>query len=444
MNIKELKNDGLTIQVEMNFVAEDYTDKRKKILNKVRRDAELKGFRKGMAPMSLIEKMHGQQALAESVNDLISETLNSYIQDNKLSIIGEPLPVEESENKNEWKVGAEFNFVFEIAMAPKVEVALSKEDKITYYKVNVDAKSKEEAKAGMLKQFGKLENSEEVKDEDFIIADFVQGETRVEGTYVSLKGMAQAGKDIFVGKKVADEMDLNVVEVFPNETDRAAMLKVKKEELAGMEPMWHMTIKEVKTFVDATIGQEFYNQAFGEGVVNNDEEFEAKLVEKIEAESVQEADYRFMLDARDYIINKCDVKLPEDFMKRWLFLANDGKFTMEQIEKDFPLFLKDFRWQSISQFIMKEQKFEITKEAIEEQAIKLASYQFAMYGMNNVPEEHLKNYAQSILQNEKESRRVYEKVEQDMVINYVRSTVTLEETTIDSDKLHEMNEAPIA
>ena len=112
MNIKEIKNDGLTIQIEMNFVAEDYKDKRKKILNKVRREAELKGFRKGMAPMSLIEKMHGQQALADSINDLISETLNSYIQDNKLAIIGEPLPLEDQEKNNEWKVGADFTFVF--------------------------------------------------------------------------------------------------------------------------------------------------------------------------------------------------------------------------------------------------------------------------------------------------------------------------------------------
>lgn len=444
MNIKELKNDGLTIQIEMNFEAADYTERRKKILNRVRKDAELKGFRKGLAPMSLIEKMHGQQALADSINDLISETLNSYIQDNKLAIIGEPLPVEDQDIKNEWKVGADFRFIFEMALAPKVEFTLSKEDKIPYYKVNVTSKAKADAKAMMLKQYGKLEKTEEVKADDFVIADFVQGETRVEGTYVSLKGMQEASAALFIGKKVNDEMDLNVVEVFPNETDRAAMLKVKKEELAGMDPMWHVTIKEIKTFVEAKMGKEFYNQAFGEGVVNNAEEFDAKLTERLEADYVQEAEYRFMLDTRDYMLKKCDIKLPEDFMKRWLFLANDGKFTMEQIEKDFPLFLKDFRWQTISQYIMKEQKFEIKKEALEAEAKKIASYQFAMYGINNVPEEHLTNYAQSLLQNEKEARRVYEKVEQDMVIDYIRSVVSLEETKIDSDKLREMNEAPIA
>lgn len=441
MNIKELKNDGLMVQVAMDFCKEDYAEKKKKALNKFRREADIKGFRKGTAPMGLIEKMHGQNALIDSINELISETLNKYIEDNKLSIIGEPLPVEEKETKNDWENGDNFEFKFDIALAPKVDFTLNNEDVITRYKVTTSAKAKADYRANVLQRFAKLENCDEVKEEDFVVADFIQGEKRVENAYVALKSLANPDhKSLFLGKKVGDEIELNIVEVFPNETDRAAMLKMKKEEMATIEPMWTLIIKEIKNYVDAVLGEELYNQMFGEGVVKTEEEFDAKLKEMMEQEQEQEVDYRFMLDTREYLINKADIKLPEDFFKRWLFAANEGKFTMEEIEKDFPLFLKDFRWQTIAQHIMKEQKLEVTKEALTEQAVKFASYQFAMYGMNNVPAEHLNKYAETILQNEKEGRRIYEKVEQDLVINYVRTVVTIEEKKVASDKLRKMNE----
>ena len=154
----------------------------------------------------------------------------------------------------------------------------------------------------------------------------------------------------------------------------------------------------------------------------------------------QESDYRFMLDAREYLMKKADIKIAEDFMKKYLFTVNEGKFKMEEVEKEFPLFLKDFCWQTISQQIVKDQKLEIKKEDLVEQARKMASYQFAMYGINNVPEEHLSKYAENILGSEKDARRVYEKVEEDMVLNYVRSTVTLEKKKISIDKLRKMNE----
>ena len=441
MNIKELKNDGLTLQVSLELSKEDYAEKKKKELNKFRRDADIKGFRKGMAPMSLVEKIHGHSALVEAINTLISENLNKYIQDNNLAIIGEPLPNEEQEAKNDWTNGEDFKFVFDIALAPKVELALSAEDKIPYYEVTISAKAKAEYKANLLKQFGKLDNTDIVKDEDFVIADFVQGEKTVESTYISLKSIEdQAVKDMFIGKKVGDTFDIDVVASFPNEVDRAAMLKMKKEELAELSPVFTLTIKEIKNFVDAKLGKELYTQIFGEGVVNNAEEFEAKMVEKMKEEFKQEVDYRFMLDAREYLMKKADIKLPEEFMKKWLFNANEGKFTMEQIEAEFPMFAKDFAWQTIAQFIKKEQNIEITKEAVMEQARKFAAYQFAMYGISNIPQEHIDKYAETLLTKENEGRRIYEKVEEELVLNYVRSVVTLEKSKIASDKLRKMNE----
>ena len=441
MKVEQVKINDLAYELVVNIDKADAQDKKKKALNEYRRKAEIRGFRKGMAPMSLIEKMHGVQALVEAVNQMISEGINNHIAENKLNILGEPLPNEEKQKQIDWENDENYEFVFDIALSPKVEFTLDSNDKIVSYNVKVSDEAKEAYKTNMLKQFGKLENIDEVKDEEsFIVADLEQGETKIEGTYVTLRQMPdQAAKDQFLGKKVGDSFEVNVNETFTNETDRAALLKVKKEELASVEPMWKVTVKEVKTFVPAEQTQEVYDRMFGEGVVTDEAGFEAKVVERIAQEYKQEADFRFVLDAREYLLNKTNIELPEEFMKKWLFTINEGKFTMEDIEKDFALFCKDFRWQMISQYIMREQKMEITREEVLEVAKQMAKYQFAMYGLNDVPQEQLNHYAESILANEKEGRRIVEKTEQDQVIGYIRSVVTLDEKEISIEDLQKMN-----
>lgn len=441
MKVEQVKINDLSYELVVTIDKADAQDKKKKALNEYRRKAEIRGFRKGMAPMSLIEKMHGVQALVEAVNQMISEGINNHIAENKLNILGEPLPNEEKQKQIDWENDENYEFVFDIALSPKVEFTLDNNDKIVSYNVKVSDEAKETYKTNMLKQFGKLENIDEVKDEEnFIVADLEQGETKIEGTYVTLRQMPdQAAKDQFIGKKVGDSFEVNVNETFTNETDRAALLKVKKEELASVEPMWKVTVKEVKTFVPAEQTQEVYDRMFGEGVVTDEAGFEAKVVERIAQEYKQEADFRFVLDAREYLLNKTNIELPEEFMKKWLFTINEGKFTMEDIEKDFALFCKDFRWQMISQYIMREQKMEITREEVLEVAKQMAKYQFAMYGLNDVPAEQLNQYAESILANEKEGRRIVEKTEQDKVIGYIRSVVTLDEKEISIEDLQKMN-----
>ena len=390
--------------------------------------------------MSLVEKMHGVQALVEAVYQMISEAINNHIAENKLNILGEPLPNEEKQKPINWESDESYEFVFDIALAPEVNFTLSADDKITSYDVEVAEDSVKTYKSNMLKQFGKLENVEEVGEEDFIIADLEQGETKIEGTYITLRTIeSKTMKKKFIGKKVGSSFTVDVNKTFTNETDRAALLKVKKEELADMDPNWQVTVKEVKTFVEAEQNQDLYDRMFGEGVVTDEAGFEAKIAERIKQEYEQESAYRFMLDSREYLLNKTNIQLPEEFLKKWLYTINEGKFTMEEIEKDFQLFLKDFRWQLIRQYIMKEQKMEITREALVEAAKRVAKMQFAMYGLNDVPEEQLNSYANSILSNEKEGRRIYEKTEEDMVIGYIKSVVTLDKKSISIDDLQKMN-----
>ncbi|MEG0517776.1 MAG: trigger factor [Bacteroidales bacterium] len=439
MKIEQVKVDDLTSRLNVTIEQADAQEKKKKALNEYRRKADIKGFRKGMAPMSLIEKMHGISALVEGVNGMISEGMNKYITDNQLNLLGEPLPNDELQKKIDWENDTDFEFVFDIAQAPKVEFQLTNKDEIVYYTATISEESKNTYKSNMLKQFGKLENTDAIKEDDFIIADLVQGENKVEGTYITLKQIeSKTIKKKFIGKKPGDSIEVDVNKAFVNETDRAALLKVKKEDLAAIDPNYTIIIKEVKTFTEAELTQDLYDRLFGKDVVKSEAEFDAKVVERIAAGYAQESDYRLVLDTREYLLKKTDIQLPETFLKKWLFTMNEGKFTMKEIEKDFAPFLKDFRWQMIRQYIMREQKLEIKRDDLLESAKRLAKYQFAMYGLNDVAEAQLNQYAESILTNEKEGRRIYEKTEEDLVMAYIKSVITLTNKEISIEDLQKM------
>lgn len=439
MKITQKSTEDLTLIVTLAIEKEDYTEKRKKILSDYRRKADIKGFRKGMAPMSFIEKTHGRAALLDAVNGVISDGLNNYITENNLNIIGEPLPNESEQKPIDWENDEQFEVSFDLAMAPKVDISLTPKDKIPYYEVEISDEDMLKYRSNLLKQYGQLVAAESVSEEDFIVADLVQQESTVEGAYIALRSIADAKiKKSFIGKKSGDEFAINVNKAFENETDRAALLKVKKEELASLNPEYKVVVKEVKRFEDAVLNEELFDRLFGAGAVKSEQEFNDKIIERIKSEYTQESDYKFMLDAREALIEKAAIALPEQFLKRWLHSANEGKFTMEEIEKDFPLFLKDFRWQMVRQFITKEQDIKLTRENLLDHARKIAAYQFAMYGLNNAPAEQIDHYAESLLANEKEGKRIYEKVEDDLVLNYVRSVVTLDKKRISIEKLHDL------
>ena len=434
MKIEQNRIDDLNLELTLSVAAEDYAESRKKKLNDFRKKAEIKGFRKGMVPMSLVEKMYGQQALADAVNDVISESLNGFIQENNLKVLGEPLPSEDNP-QNEWVNGNDFTFKFDIAQNPEISFELSKEDEVVYYTITVTEAAKKEMKDNLLKQYGSLEEGKKAKEDDFIIVDFEQGETKVEGTYVALRNVAEAVRGSFVGVKPGDVLDVNVNEAFENETDRASMLKVSKDELAALDPMFKMTVKNVKTFVNAPMTEETFEKIFG---VKTEAEFDAKIEERIRAEYTQEADFRFSKDARNYLLEKADVTVAEKFLKRWIYVINEGKFTMEDIEKDWDLFIVDYKWQMVRNYLMGKYNVKVEEADLLASAKGFAAYQFAMYGMNNVPEEQLEAFAKNILSQEEQGRRILDQVENEKTFAAVREVVTLKKKKISVDKFREL------
>ena len=434
MKIEQNRIDDLNLELALTVAPEDYSDSKKKRLNEYRKKAEIKGFRKGMVPMSLVEKMYGQTALVDAINDVIAEGLNNFIHENNLRVLGEPLPSEEH-IANEWVDGNEFNFKFDLAQNPEVSFELSNEDEVTYYTITVTEAAKKDMKNTLLKQYGSLEDGKKAKEEDFIIVDFEQGDMKVEGTYVAIRNVAEAARASFVGVKAGDVLDVNVNEAFENETDRSSMLKVSKDELATLDPMFKMTVQNVKTFVNAPATEETFEKIFG---VKTEEEFDAKIEERLRAEYAQEADFRFSKDAKAFLLEKANVQIAEKFLKRWVYVVNEGKFTMEDIEKDWDLFIVDYKWQMVRNYLMNKYEVKVEEADLLASAKGFAAYQFAMYGMNNVPDEQLESFAKNILSQEEQGRRILDQVENEKTFAAVREVVSLKKKKISVEKFREL------
>lgn len=424
MNIVKNQIDELNIQLTVTVAHDDYAEAEKKELQRCKRTAEFKGFRKGMVPMSLIQKVYGERVLGEVVNKVLSDAINNFVKENNIKMVGEALPSED-QPEIEWKSGNDFTFKFDIATTSEVNFELSKDDKVKVYEIKVSAEAKKEMKDNLLRQFGSLTDAEQAGEDDFVIVDFAQEGKTVEGSYVGVKNVEGEAKSKFLGAKVGDQFDVNVNEAFTNESDRAYMLKVKKEELASLAPEFHVTVKEVKTFAPAEENQETYDKIFGENQVHNAEEFDKAVTARLEENYKQESDYKLSKDLREYLVKKADIKLPEEFLKRWLFNINDGKFSKEEIEKEAPAFFEDFRWQMVRGYIMQKFDLKIEEKDVHEAAQAYVAYQYASYGMGNVPDAILKDSVARVLQDENTSRRIVENVEATKVIEAVKGAVTL-------------------
>ena len=329
MNVTEKQIDKLNLELTVEVAAADYAEIERKKLAERRRTAEFKGFRKGMVPASLIKRIYGDQALVESVNQVIGQALDQHINEKKLRILGEPLP-SENQPQIEWEDGKDFTFVFDLGLSPEVAVEVEKSDTIPFYTITVTAKDK----APMIENL----------------------------------------------KKYYDE---------------------KKEE-------------------------------------KTDEEIDKEVTERLKGQYKNEAEWRLTRDIRDYFIKKADVQLPEEFLKRWLVQANDGKVTKEDVEKDFPGFAEDFKWQLVRGTLMQKWGFQVEDKDLQEQAESFARYQYAMYGIGNVPDEMVKEMAVNMLHDQKQVERLVEQVEDRKVLDKIKETITLKPTKIGAAKFREL------
>ncbi len=437
MKVNNIQPDALNYKLTIEIAAADYAEPLRKRLNEYRRKADIKGFRRGMAPMNLIQRFYGDQALYDSVNGLVGEALDNFIRENKVRVVGEPMPAEDQPQLS-WKAGEDFTFRFDIAQTPEINFEVSKDDKIPYYDINITAAEKKATREQLLQQYGSLQEGTKAGENDYIVADIENEGHKAEGVYISISNVAEEARGAFIGRKAGDKFQMDVNAAFTNETDRAAMLKVDKAQLATLDPMFNFTVVNVKTFVAAEENQETYDKIFGEGVVTTPEQFEEKIAERIRNSHEQEANYRFGADVRKYFQDKANIELPEAFLKRWLLYANEGKFTAEQVEKEFPAFLEDFKWQLVRGYLMQKFNLKVTKDDVLAAARSYVAYQYAMYGMAGVPDNLINSSAENMLQDQNQYRRLEEQCEDNAAIARVREEVSLQTKKISMEKFREL------
>ncbi len=437
MNIIKEARENQTAIIKITVSEADYAADVEKKLREYKRKANIPGFRPGMVPMGIIKKMYYKGVVAETAYKLASDNCFAYIEKEGIDYMGDVMPSEE-QGAFDFDNNTEHEFIFEVGLAPVVDLELSDKDKVTRYKIKVDEEMRSGYRSQFLRTYGRLVDVDVVEKDEAVMCTLDNGEIKTEDAYVGLISMSDEERKPFIGKKVGDQMVVDVNEIYRSAQQRASVLGVKENELDSINPTFNLTITQIRKYADPEMNEEFFKMAFPEGDVTSVEEFEKMIDKKIEAELKKESDYVFTQTLRDYLVEKANLTLPEDFLKRWLLAINEGKFTMEEIEKDFAAFAEMMKWSAVQKYFAKKLNIEIKPEDMEAEAKAYAAAQFAQYGMMNPAEEMLANYAQHILQNKEEANRLIEKVYEAKVVAAVTPLVKVSSKSVTIAELNKI------
>ena len=339
---------------------------------------------------------------------------------------------------------------YEIATAPEFDLKLSKKDKVTYYEIDPDKKTITSYTESFTNRYGALAPAKKVEDDSVLKGTFVElndaneikkGGVLAEEVTVSLRVVKEeVEKAKFVGKKTNDVINVDVIKAFPNNVDLSAMLKIDKSRLNEINNNFQFTITEIQKFQPAKIDQELFDKAFGKDTIKSVEEFNARIQEEIKKTLAQESDYKLMIDAKAKLLAKADFELPDGFLKKWLLYINKEKFTAEQIETEYHHFQEDLKWQLIKEKMIKENAISITEDDILDSAKQFAKMQFQQYGLNDIPEEYLENYAKEIIKKDDEKRKIIERKYEEKVIEFVKEAIKIEPKKVSPEEFNKLFE----
>ena len=397
-------NGLLTLVVE----EEDYKNDVEKTLKDYRKKANVPGFRPGQAPMGMIKRQFGPSVKMEAVNKIIGQQIYKYVQDNKIQMLGEPLTSEKQAPVDIEKDGP-YTFMFDIAVAPEMKVSLTGRDKVDYYKIVVDDKTIDQQVDMLASRSGSYEKAENYEGNDMLKGDLREldenGNTKEGGITVESAVLMPSyikvddQKKLFDGAKLGDIITFNPRKAYPdNDTEVSQLLKIERDAVKDMESEFSYQITEIQRFKKHEVNEELFKQVFGEDTdVKDEAAFRAKIAEGLQAQLVNDSDYKFILDVREHCEKKVgELQFPDALLKR-IMLANNKDKGEEFVEKNYEQSIKELTWHLIKEQLIKAQDIKVNDEDIKETAKEAARAQFAQYGMTNIPEEYIENYANEIL-----------------------------------------------
>ncbi len=451
MNVSLQNNDKVSALLTVKIEKADYQDKVEKSLKNIRQKAQVPGFRKGMVPMGLVKKMYGKSVMGEEVNKILSEAVYSYIQENKINILGEPLPNEEKQPEIDFDTMEEFDFLFDIALAPEFTVEVSAKDKLPYYTIEVTDEMVDNQVKTYTQRNGKYEQVEAYAENDMLkglLAELdadgntKEGGVQVEGAVMMPAYMKNADqKAIFAQAKVNDVLVFNPYQAWNgNAVELASLFKIEKEAAAELKSDFSFQIEEITRFVAGELTQEIFDQVFGEGTVKSEDEFRAKVRESIAARFVADSDYKFLLDVRKALTEKVGkLEFPDTLLKR-IMLMNNADKGESFVEENYDKSIEELTWHLIKEQLVKANDIKVEQADIANMAKEATRAQFAQYGMLNIPEEILENYSKEMLKKKESIEGLVNRAVEAKLATALKSQVKLSEKTVTIEEFNKMFE----
>ena len=439
-------NGLMTIIVEES----DYKEKVEKSLKDYRKQANIPGFRKGMAPMGLIKKQYGEYLKLDTINKVVGEELYKYIKDNKINMLGEPLPSAKQEAQDLEKEPP-YTFYFDIAVAPELKVELTSKDKLPYYDIKVDDATVDKQVDIFASRTGQYVKAEEYQKNDMLKGDLREldekGNTKEGGITLEAAVMMpefikiEDQRKLFDNAKLGDVIVFNPRKAYPdNDSEIAALLKIKREEVAEHEGDFSYQITEISRFEKAEVNQALFDQIYGEGEVKSLEEFRTKIAEGIKEQTVTDCDYKFLLDVRSYLEGKVGkLTFPDEILKR-VMLLNNKERGEEFVEKNYEASIQQLTWHLIKEQLVEANKVKIEDKDVREAAKETARIQFAQYGMIQVPEEYVDNYVTEMFKKKENVDAFVDRAIDLKLIEALKKVVTLETKEVTLDEFNKIVE----
>lgn len=446
MNISLQNVDSVSAVLTVQIEKADYQEKVEKALKTLRQKVNMPGFRKGMVPAGLIKKQYGVSVLAEEIDKLLQEKVFEYIRENKVNMLGTPLP---KENQVNFETEENFEFSFDIALAPEFNVELSANDNVDYYDINVTDEMVDQQVKMYTQRTAKYEKVEDYQDNDMLkglLAELdengntKEGGVQVEGAVmmpVYMKNDEQ--KAIFNGAKTNTVLVFNPSVAFDNnEAELASLLKLKKEEVADHKGNFSFQIEEITRMIPGELTQELFDQVLGEDKAHNEEEFRAQIKETIAKQFEADSDYKFLIDVRTYLTNKIGkLEFPDALLKR-IMLDNNKEKGEEFVAENYEKSLEELTWHLIKEKLVAANDIKVEQGDLTNMAKEATRAQFAQYGMINVPEELLENYSKEMLKKQESVEALLNRVVESKLSETLKGQVTLNHKAVSAEEFNQM------
>lgn len=440
-------NGLLTLTVE----EADYKENVEKTLKNYRKKANVPGFRPGMVPMGMIKRQFGTTAKVDEINKLLGEQIYKYVKDNNIQMLGEPLP-SDKQVPVDMEKEAPYTFMFDIAVAPEFSVELTGNDTIDYYTITVDDKIVDQQIDMFASRAGHYDKVEDYQANDMLKGDIreldengntKEGGITVEGAVLMPEYIkVEDQKKLFDGAKLGDIITFNPKKAYPeSDVEVSSLLKMKKEEVADLTADFSYQITEISRYVKADVNQELFDQVYGKDVIKDEKDFREKIAEGLKAQFAVDSDFKFIQDVRKYLVDKVGALTYPDALLKRIMLNNNKDKGEEFVEKNYEQSIKELTWHLIKEQLVKANGIKIEDADIEETAKEAAKAQFAQYGMNNIPEEYIENYAKDMLKKREYIDSFVDRSIDRKLTEILKNVVKLENKTATLEEFNKMMQA---